>query len=104
MEDFTRFVIGTIILGLLFWLVEWLWPEDRQQACWRKDSKTDLIYWFFDNYVGRVVSNVAVLIAIGLTARFIPHQAPSFLASQPAWLQALELLLLGDLIGYGVHR
>ncbi len=104
MKEIIGFALGTAVLALLFWLMEALWPEDRTQPKWRRDSLTDLTYWFFDNYVTRILAGIVVVVAIGVTARFVPRLSVGMVAAQPGWLQVLEILLLGDLIGYWVHR
>jgi sterol desaturase/sphingolipid hydroxylase (fatty acid hydroxylase superfamily) len=98
------FIIGTVVLAVLFWTLEALWPEDRNQPKWRKDSLNDLIYWFFDSYIVRGVASIAVIIAIGLTARTLPRLPQNIISMQPSWLQVLEILLIGDIIGYWLHR
>jgi sterol desaturase/sphingolipid hydroxylase (fatty acid hydroxylase superfamily) len=104
MEGIVRVVFGFAIMAVLFWLIETIWPEDRNQPRWRSDSFTDLIYWIFDGIVTKFITTVAVILAIITTALMIPRSSGGWVTSQPLWLQALEILVLGDLIGYWVHR
>lgn len=99
-----RAVVAFLMLAALFWLIEAIWPEDRTQPKWRSDSFTDLIYWVFDGIVTKFVTTVVVVIAIVVATLTLPHSEFSWISAQPAWLQALEILVLGDLIGYWVHR
>jgi sterol desaturase/sphingolipid hydroxylase (fatty acid hydroxylase superfamily) len=44
------------------------------------------------------------LVAILLVARVLPHAGMPAISRQPAWLQGLEILFVGDLCGYWSHR
>ena len=94
---------GLLILAALFWILESLWPEDRAQPHWRDDSPTDLIYWFLGS-ASRLAAAIAVVIAIAALTRLLPHTGLAETARQPRLLQAAELLVLADLIGYWSHR
>lgn len=98
-----RTLLPFAVLMVLFWVLESLWPEDQAQPRWRKDSLTDLCYWFL-GYGVRFFGGIAALIAIVLTARLLPRTGPDLVADQPLWTQTLEILLLGDLIEYWMHR
>lgn len=92
------------LLGALFWMIESLWPDQPQQPRWRSDSLIDLIYWLFDGVVMRLLLSGLFLAVISITAYWIPRPTFSLVCKQPVWLQIPEILLLGDLIGYWVHR
>jgi sterol desaturase/sphingolipid hydroxylase (fatty acid hydroxylase superfamily) len=110
-------LIGLVVLGALFWPLERLWPARRGQPRWRADHPTDLAYWFFTPFVTRAVTRlslavavVALAVALGVPLdaaamrEFAAAGRGGIVAQQPAWLQVLEVLLLGDLIGYASHR
>lgn len=40
-------VVGLVILTVVFWPIERLRPAIPGQPRWRRDSSTDLAYWFF---------------------------------------------------------
>jgi sterol desaturase/sphingolipid hydroxylase (fatty acid hydroxylase superfamily) len=106
-EPFVRMVlgllIGTVLLGLLFYLLERLFPEQREQRALRAGTKVDAIYWFFDFFIARrLVTAVTVIVLIGVVALKMPRA--TLLAQQPLWLQALEALLVADFCGYWSHR
>jgi sterol desaturase/sphingolipid hydroxylase (fatty acid hydroxylase superfamily) len=113
-------VIATLValpvLALLFWAVESSWPA-RAQKRWRSDTPTDLAYWFLTPLVTKAISRAAVVVAVvalalaagvrpdGESIRAFAAQGRGSLAQrQPVWLQALEVVLIGDLVGYWVHR
>jgi sterol desaturase/sphingolipid hydroxylase (fatty acid hydroxylase superfamily) len=97
-------IVVTLLLGAFFWVLESLWPEDRTQPRWRAASRTDLLYWFFDAFVDRRLVGVGVfLVVLALVLLRVPR-ANILVGHQPLGLQAIEALLLGDFIGYWVHR
>lgn len=96
-------IVGLLSLAALFWILESLWPEERTQPHWRHDSGTDLIYFFLGS-VTRLVATIGVVIVIGVLTRLLPRAGLPWIAHQPSWLQATELLLLAELIGYWSHR
>lgn len=104
MAGIVRVVVAFLILAALFWLIEAIWPEDRAQPKWRSDSFTDLIYWVFDGVVTKFMTTVVLVIAIVAATLTLPHSGLNWISAQPGWLQALEILVLGDLIGYWLHR
>lgn len=99
-----RTAIGFVILCGLFWAIESIWPEDRSQPKWRRGSLTDTAYFFILIPIAKFLSTVAIIIAFVLTVRFIPKLGVAQLGSQPQWLQVLEVILLGDIFGYWIHR
>lgn len=107
--------IAFFVLGGLFWAIEGRWSVRPDQPRWRKDSLTDLFYWFFTPLVTRTVSKGAAIAAVVLLAvvtgtqlepgrGVAPFHEGSWVTEQPLWLQGLMLLLAADLIGYWVHR
>jgi sterol desaturase/sphingolipid hydroxylase (fatty acid hydroxylase superfamily) len=106
-EPFLRMVagllFGTFLLGLLFYVLERLFPEQPEQRALRAGAKIDAIYWFFDFFIARrLVTAVTVVVLIGVVALKMPRA--TLLAHQPLWLQALEALLVADFCGYWSHR
>ena len=106
-QTFARMVggllIGTLLLGLLFYALERLFPEQRGQPALRPGTRIDAIYWFFDFLVARrLVTAVTVIVLIAVVALNMPRA--TLLAHQPLWLQALEALLVADFCGYWSHR
>ena len=104
-------VLGLLILGPVFLLLERLWPANPLQPRWRRDRRADLVYWFLTPLATKALTRgliygLFVLAALCLGAQTVQQwlQPRGVLARQPAWAQVLELLLLGDLIGYWSHR
>src|SRR5690349_18301715 len=113
-------IIGALValplLAAAFWTTERFWPA-RAQLRWRRDTPTDLAYWFLTPVVTKTIARAAVVIAVVLLAlaagvrpdaesirAFAAHGRGSLAQRQPVWLQALEVVLIGDFIGYWMHR
>jgi len=107
---------GLVILAALLWPLERLWPAIPGQRLMRPGLKTDLAYWFFTPLVTRALTRAAVIVAVvvlALTAG-VPLEREAIQAffadsgglvrRQPAVLQVLEVLLIGDFVGYWTHR
>ena len=115
-QTLSGIVIGFLLLAALIGPLERLWPSVRRQATWRRGFATDLAYWLFTPLVTRWVTRAGVIGAVLLLAfaAGVPFDRAHFEAwasqpgrlvgGQPRWLQILEVLVLGDLIGYWTHR
>jgi sterol desaturase/sphingolipid hydroxylase (fatty acid hydroxylase superfamily) len=96
-------LIGTLLLAVLFYFLERLFPEQPHQPAIREGTKTDAIYWFFDFFVAqRLVAGASIVLLISLVVLKMPRL--TLLARQPLWLQGLEALLVADFCGYWAHR
>jgi sterol desaturase/sphingolipid hydroxylase (fatty acid hydroxylase superfamily) len=110
--DVSRFLIGFLILFAIFTAIERLRPPGRRQTVFRRGFATDLAYWLFTPFIAKAATRLAVALAIlpvalAVWGRFDPdliRQGFGPLARLPLWLQAGMLLLLGDFIGYWMHR
>jgi sterol desaturase/sphingolipid hydroxylase (fatty acid hydroxylase superfamily) len=109
-------ILGLAVLALVFWPLERLRPAAPAQRWWRRDTPTDVAYWFFTPLVTRGISRVCLVVAVVLLAlaagvplerehvRAFAAGTGRGLSRQPPALQALEMLLLGDFIAYWSHR
>lgn len=97
------FLIGTTLLGALFYLLERLFPEQHGQKILHRGTRTNLAFLLFDVLVTRrVVGLVTIVILIAAVALNVPRT--TLLAGQPLWLQAIEALLVSGFFGYWAHR
>lgn len=111
MPDPLRVMIGIIVLTTVFWLIERLFPANPGQIKSSKDLKTDLIYWVITPLIAKNITRIAIglmLIAVFrediATIKAYLSQADTLLSRQPFWLQAIQIILIGDFIGYWMHR
>jgi sterol desaturase/sphingolipid hydroxylase (fatty acid hydroxylase superfamily) len=100
-----RSIIGLVLLFGLFSIMEWLWPEDRAQPKIRPGYLTDILYFLFLVPFARLIGTIATIIAFVIAGKILPQQHGLLnISSQAPWLQAIEILLLGDIVQYWGHR
>lgn len=110
-----RSLVGLVVLAVAFGVVQKLWPAVRQPPRRARERLTDVVYWVVTPQVTRVVTKLAVVLVAGGWAVLVTGQTDpqalvtafssrSPVGAQPRWLQAIEVVLLGDLIGYWSHR
>lgn len=109
-------IVGFLLLAAVFWPLERRFAAVPGQALWRAGIKTDLAYWAFTPLVTGGLTRGAVIVAVVLVAlasgvTLDREHVQAFLAEpdrpvqrQPVALQVLEVLLLGDFVGYWTHR
>jgi sterol desaturase/sphingolipid hydroxylase (fatty acid hydroxylase superfamily) len=108
-------ILGILIalagLSVLLCAFERLFPSVRAQPLWRRGSNVDVLYWLLTPLVTRMVLRIVgfacvVIVFAALDRQVAPRLTEGFgpVASQPLWLLSMEMLLLGDLIGYWTHR
>lgn len=111
----TVLAIVLAALFVFFGLIERFWPSIPNQRRFRRGFKTDLAWFFWDPLVNRPVTLVAVAVfgvavAVVAGAGTSGDEIRAWIArdtvfnSQPAWLQAIQLIVLVDLVGYWSHR
>jgi sterol desaturase/sphingolipid hydroxylase (fatty acid hydroxylase superfamily) len=91
-------------LALLFRPLEMVFPAKAGQKFFRPDWLTDLCF-FLGQYLlwsGLVVWALSLI--AGWTDAIVPRDFRLSVASQPWWLQAIEVVLLSDILIYWGHR
>jgi sterol desaturase/sphingolipid hydroxylase (fatty acid hydroxylase superfamily) len=106
-------LVALLVLSVFFWLVETLFAANPAQPRLprRRGFTTDLWYWFATPLVTKGVSQLGIVLILVLVYRANPNEIRALIESrdtllsrQPLPLQALEMLVLGDLLGYWLHR
>jgi sterol desaturase/sphingolipid hydroxylase (fatty acid hydroxylase superfamily) len=105
-------VVGFVILTIVFRLLELTRTHDKRLPWLRKGYLTDLAYWVFTPFVTRTATAIAVGIAVaplayllwGRIDRNLIMHGFGPMAQLPIWVQAVALLVMGDFIGYWMHR
>jgi sterol desaturase/sphingolipid hydroxylase (fatty acid hydroxylase superfamily) len=77
----------------------------------RAKLSTDVGWWVLVSLVTKPLTQVSIAIALMVLYRAdlptvqerVMHPA-SLLARQPLWMQTVEMLVVGDVVGYAVHR
>src|SRR5215471_6334461 len=105
-------IISFLVLFVAFRLLELFRPRQKRLPVLRRGFWTDLVYWAFTPLVTRVVTGAGVAIAVfplayaiyGVLDRDLIMRGFGPLSRLPLWLQGVAILVLGDLIGYWMHR
>ncbi len=111
MPAIARIFIALMFLSVLFWLVEYLFCANTAQKKSRKDLQTDLIYWFITPLISKNITRIAIGLLLFVAFQQDMSTIKTFLADrdtllsrQPLWVQAIQIVLIGDFIGYWMHR
>lgn len=98
-------------LCVLLYGLEWMFPSMRAQPLWRSDSKTDVLYLLFTPFVTRWISKIVAVAGVVLALSVLGHGDVQRMADgfgpvirQPRWLVVAQMFLLGDVLGYWIHR
>ncbi|MBX3702501.1 MAG: sterol desaturase family protein [Steroidobacteraceae bacterium] len=110
--DFTRpyhfgldwFLLNLLVFALVFVPLERAFPLHPGQRTLRAGWTTDLAYFFVSHVGIQLLAFLSLWPAAALTPWLGLGQVATRIASQPVWLQVLELMLLTDLVQYWVHR
>lgn len=105
-----RLFVYFFCVGLLFSILERLFPATRRGLV-RPGMGVDLFYWIFTPIVTKFVTSIILVITVCgmfkiLGWRISEDSLGGFgpISQQPVWLQIIEMLVLGDFIGYWMHR
>ena len=116
MRDLVAFLIGFLVIGAAFSLLERLFPAVPGQRLLRPGARTDLAYWVMLPFVFKPVARGVTLVAVVLLAIAAGVEVDRAalaewiqkghgpLARLPVWAQATLALLAADLLGYWSHR
>ncbi len=98
------FLLDVLLLALLFVPMERLFARLTEQKIFRRGWRTDLAHFF----VSHLFVQVTVLLTMTPAALFfkwaITPLIQNTVASQPLWVQFLEVVFVADLSEYWVHR
>lgn len=106
-------IVAFFILAAVFFVLQTIWPSVRGQKTFRRGFLTDAAYWLFTPFVTRVVTPVAVVIALiplalayGVDLKDMKElgEGRGVIGAQPLWLQAMQIFVIGDFISYWQHR
>jgi sterol desaturase/sphingolipid hydroxylase (fatty acid hydroxylase superfamily) len=111
-ERFLRTLFLFLTLTVVFGVLEKLFPSIRNQPKLRKGVWLDTFYWFFTPMVIQIV-DIAAMIALFLPIYLLLGRSLAIddilrgygpLAQLPLWEQGIIAIVVGDFVGYWVHR
>lgn len=107
-----NYFYGLILLSILVWVLEILFPWRKNQSMFRKDFWLDTFYMFFNFFL----LNLIVLIALSNTAAEIFNDLLRFLGfdlvnlqlfdidNLPRWLGLFIFFIISDFVQWNTHR
>lgn len=95
--------VGIAVLAAVFVPIERKWPLVRQKTL-RPMWKTDVTHLVVTGVLDTAFNVIGIVAAWLLVGWWAPASIAAAIGSQPYWLQALEVFLLGNLLGYWSHR
>jgi len=98
------------VLAAIYAVLQRFWPSIRGQRLYRAGFWTDIGYWFLSPLINRGFAQIVVIGALILVALALGVPPERFavgrgaVGAAPLWLQAVGIIVIGDFIGYWVHR
>jgi sterol desaturase/sphingolipid hydroxylase (fatty acid hydroxylase superfamily) len=111
-ERFLRTLFLFLILTVVFGILEKLFPSIRNQPRLRKGVWLDTFYWFFTPMAIQIL-DIAAMAALFLPIYVLLGRSLAIddilkgygpLAQLPLWEQGIIAIVVGDFVGYWVHR
>src|ERR1700694_83855 len=94
---------GLLLIVLVFVPFEQLLPLHAEQKIFRRGWLSDVIYVFLNGILIRFGLLLVVVLSIAAFDWPILHGFRQAVASQPHWLQAIELIAPAGLCFFGMH-
>lgn len=98
------FLVNLTLLGILFVPLERLFGLRREQSIFRSDWRQDLFYFLINSLLVQSLTFLSLAPATQIVAHTQWTDLRAAIASQPIWLQVIEIMVLTDLTQYWVHR
>src|SRR5262249_54348082 len=98
------FIINLALLGILFIPLERLFGLRTEQSIFRSDWRADLFYFLVNSLLVQSLTFLSLTPATQIVANTHWTDLRAAMASQPIWLQVIEIMVLTDLTQYWVHR
>lgn len=96
-------VVGLVLLGLLFTPIERKWPLIRRRF-FRPLWFTDALHVLLTGVLANAAALVGIVAAWLLVGWWAPPSLQAAIQGQPMAWQIVEVVVLGNLIGYWAHR
>jgi sterol desaturase/sphingolipid hydroxylase (fatty acid hydroxylase superfamily) len=103
---YTNYFWGLVLISLLVWMLEILFPWRKSQAVFRKDFWLDGFYMFFNFFVFSIVISgfykilELLFLEFGLTAKSLSVLP---LSAMPSWAQLVVFFIVLDFVQWITH-
>ncbi|ARB47034.1 sterol desaturase family protein [Alloalcanivorax xenomutans] len=98
------FILTLLVLALVFIPMERIYPKDPEQRVLRRGWITDMKYFLFSHVGLQLISFFTVIPIQVFLHDKVDIGFQQAIASQPLWLQFIEILIVVDLGSYWIHR
>lgn len=96
--------ISLLVLSVVFGLLETKFVAVPRRSIWRRDRRTDFLWWFLTPLFARLAA-VAAVITFAIAGFDVRHAgSAAWFRNQPLAAQWVEVLIGADLLGYWIHR
>ncbi len=103
---YTNYFWGLIVISLIIWGLELIFPWRKDQSVFRKDFWLDAFYMFFNFFLFALVIN-GIYKALGIAFGTLGISATSFavldFSQWPQWIQLLVFFILLDFVQWFTH-
>jgi len=93
-----------LIVAAVFVPLERLFALHAGQKILREGWKTDLVYAFINSAIIQIGAALVITLLSECLMRVMPSEVPLAVASQPAWVQFIEVVIIADIGFYIGHR
>ena len=98
------FLLNLIAYSAVFIPLERLFARLPEQDVFRRDWRTDLVYFFLSALLVQVTTLLTMKPAMTLFTWAVSVNVQKLVSSQPLVIQFIEILVLTDFVQYWVHR
>jgi len=98
------FLLNLTFLCIIFIPLERFFARLPEQSIFRQDWRADLFYFLVNSLLVQSLTYLSLKPALTILANTDWAGLRATMASQPVWLQFIEIMFLTDLVQYGVHR
>lgn len=103
---YTNYFWGLIVISLIVWLLEVLFPWRKRQSIIRKDFWLDGFYMFFNFFIfAIVISGIYKILEVMFTDINITAKSLALvdISNWPIWLQLLAFFIILDFVQWFTH-
>jgi sterol desaturase/sphingolipid hydroxylase (fatty acid hydroxylase superfamily) len=101
---FDWFLLNVFLLALIFVPLERVFPQNPTQKTFRRGWTTDVVYVFVSHVGVQALTFLSLLPATLLGEYLVFAPLRGAVAAQPLLIQALEIMLVADVLHYWIHR
>jgi sterol desaturase/sphingolipid hydroxylase (fatty acid hydroxylase superfamily) len=98
------FILNLIFLGFIFVPLERVIPHRPEQTVFRTDWREDLFYYLVSSMMVQILAFLTLAPSRIILANWNLIGVRDAIASQPLWLQVIEIMLITDFVQYWLHR